>query len=106
VTALAILVAAAAVSWLLRVLFIAVVPASRLPAGLRRVLDHTGTVVMAALIATELGHDGGVAALVVPSGPLLALLAAGAVAWRTRHLAAAVATAVVVGGVLALLGLP
>lgn len=103
-TALVVLVAAAAVTWLLRVLFIAVVPASRLPAALQRVLAHTGTVVMAALVATELGRSGGVSALVVPSVPLLSLAAAGAVAWRTRHLAASVGVAVAVAGGLSLLG--
>jgi branched-subunit amino acid transport protein len=93
-TAFLVLFAAGAVSWLLRVLFITLVPASRLPAGLRSALEHGGAAVPAALIATALAHQGGPAALVVPSPALLALVASGAVAWWTRQLAATVAAGV------------
>jgi branched-subunit amino acid transport protein len=97
-----VLVAAGAVGWALRVLFITVIPASRLPAGFRQALGYGAAAVPAALIGGALARQGGPAGLVVPSPALVALLFGGAVAWRTGKLAATVAVAV---GVFWLLGL-
>ena len=66
--------AAGLVSWVLRVLFIVLVPARRLPPRVRRALPHTGPAALAALLATGLtrsGSGGG-----SPVAVLLALVAA------------------------------
>lgn len=86
-----ILTAAGLVSWLLRVLFITLVPASRLPARVRETLRHGAPAALAALIATGLARPSA-AAPVLPM--LLALLAGAVVAWRTRRMLAATATAI------------
>lgn len=91
-----VLVTAGVLSWLLRVSFVALVPAARLPAGTRRTLRHTGPAALAALVATGLARPGNTALL--PA--LLALLACAVVALRTRNLLASTATAL---GVFALL---
>jgi branched-subunit amino acid transport protein len=83
-------------TWLLRVAFIAVLPADRLPEGLLRALRHVGPAVLGALVVTTLvGHDG-LPALFVPSARHLALLAAALVAVRFRNLAAPIAAALLV----------
>jgi branched-subunit amino acid transport protein len=46
-----VLLASSVVTWLLRVGFIVIVPARRLPEGLRRVLDHAAVAALAALLA-------------------------------------------------------
>jgi branched-subunit amino acid transport protein len=79
-----VLTGAGLVSWVLRVLFIVLVPARRLPPPVHRALAHTGPAALAALLATDLaqsGFDGG-----SPVALLLALLAAALVARRTRSL--------------------
>jgi branched-subunit amino acid transport protein len=98
-TVLLALVAAGVVSWLLRVLFIAVVPAARLPEGFRRAVAHAGPAALAALIAAGLVRPG---PGITPLPVLLALFAGGVVAWRTRHLLASTATAIAVFTLLTL----
>lgn len=91
-------------TWLLRVSFITLLPADRLPPRVRRSLRHAGPAVLSALIVTGLAGQGGAAALLVPSARHLALLVAGLVAWRVRNLAAPIAAALavmVVAGLLA-----
>jgi branched-subunit amino acid transport protein len=83
------LFAGAAVSYLLRVLLIAVVPPERLPRLVREALPHVGPAALAALIVGALAHAPSLAAA-------LALLAAGVVAWRFRNLAAPMAAALLV----------
>jgi branched-subunit amino acid transport protein len=83
-------------TWLLRVSFITLVPADRLPPGLWRALRHAGPAVLSALIVTGLAGHGDAAALLVPSARHLALLIAGLVAWRFRNLAAPIAAALAV----------
>ncbi|MGD9525680.1 AzlD domain-containing protein [Pseudonocardia sp.] len=92
------LAAAGVVSWVLRVLFIAVVPVRRLPDRLRATLNHAGTAVLAALVAGGLARPPGGG---VPVGAVLALLVGALAAWRTRSLLVSVAAAV---GTFALLG--
>jgi branched-subunit amino acid transport protein len=79
-TALIACAAAAAVTWLLRVLPITVVPVTRLPAGVQHSLPHVGPAVLAALVAT--------AVFAAPTGATPAFLGgalmSGLVAWRTR----------------------
>lgn len=75
-----------AVSWVLRVALITIIPACRFPEGVRRVLDAAAPAVMAAMVATSLAHQGGAVALVTPSPLLGATLISGVVAWWTRRL--------------------
>jgi branched-subunit amino acid transport protein len=83
-------------TWLIRVSFIAVFPAERLPAGVRPTLPNVGPAALAALVVTGLAGDGGPAALFTPSAGHLAVLAAGLLAWRFRNLLAPIAAALVI----------
>lgn len=94
-----VLLAAAVATWLLRVAFITMVPARRLPARLRDALGEVAPAVMAALIASHLVR-GGVAAAV--STDVVALLVVALVAWRGRSLATTTATGVVAAALLRL----
>lgn len=85
------LAAAGLVSWVLRVLFITLVPARRLPERFRRALNHAAPAALAALIATSLVRPSGGG---FPAAPVLALLAGALVAWRTRSLLLSTAAAV------------
>jgi branched-subunit amino acid transport protein len=51
---LLVMAALAAVCWVFRIAFIVLVPAERLPAGVRRGLGHLAPAVLAALVAVEL----------------------------------------------------
>ncbi|GAA4558483.1 AzlD domain-containing protein [Pseudonocardia xishanensis] len=93
---IAVLFGGAAITYLLRVVFLGIVPAERLPRWVRDALPHIGPAALAALIVGALVHQGGLAALVVPTPAHLALLAAGLVAWRFRSLAAPMAAALLV----------
>jgi branched-subunit amino acid transport protein len=97
-TATVVLLLAAVVSWTLRVLFITIVPAARLPAAVRDALDDVAPAVMAALVVTSLAHGRGPSGLVTTE--VVAALVAGLVAWRTRDLALTVAAGVGTVGVL------
>jgi branched-subunit amino acid transport protein len=85
------MLALAAVCWILRIAFITLLPADRLPTSLRASLEHLAPAVLAAIVAVEL------VGLVrsAPPGDALTLLAAGAVigvvAHRTRNLSIACA---------------
>jgi branched-subunit amino acid transport protein len=78
VTALMACAGAAAVTWLLRVLLITVLPAGQLPASVRRTLPHVGPAVLAAVVAAALvGGPGG-----VDRAFLAGAVVTGVVAWR------------------------
>jgi branched-subunit amino acid transport protein len=79
-----VLTGAGLVSWVLRVLFIVLVPARRLPPRVHRALPYTGPAALAALLATGLARSGSGGGS--PPAVLLALLAAALVARRTRSL--------------------
>jgi branched-subunit amino acid transport protein len=98
---LLLVLASTLVTWGARVLLIGVVPADRLPARLRPVLDDVAPIVLAAMLATTLVAGGGRAAATSPT--TLALLAGATVAWRTGHLVATVITAVAAAGLASLL---
>ena len=53
-TTLLVMAALAAICWVFRIAFIVLVPAQRLPAGVRRALGHLAPAVLAALVAVEL----------------------------------------------------
>ena len=98
-TALIACAAAAAVTWLLRVLPITVVPATRLPTAVQRSLPHVAPAVLAALVAA--------AVVGAPAGAtpafLTGALVTGLLAWRTHGIvlpmAAGMTTVAVVGAV-------
>jgi branched-subunit amino acid transport protein len=90
VTGLAVLAAAGALSWVLRIGLITLLPAERLPAAFRAALDHLAPAVLAAIVATELAQaveSGAGAGAGAVAAPLLTAAVAGAVAWTTRSLA-------------------
>jgi branched-subunit amino acid transport protein len=100
-TATIVLVLAVATTWLLRIAFIALVPAARLPEHVHAALDDVAPAVMAALVVASLAHGRGLSGL-VPADVVAALIAA-VVAWRTRSLAITVVVGVVAAGLLRLL---
>jgi branched-subunit amino acid transport protein len=82
------IVTGAGLTWALRVLFIAVVPANRLPKTLRRLLGQIGPAALAALVALDLMHHSGSAHSMLPA--LASAVVAIGVARLTRNLAATV----------------
>jgi branched-subunit amino acid transport protein len=101
VIAVTVLLLASVVTWLLRVGFITLVPAERLPERVRSGLADVGPAVVAALLVTYLAHGQGARGLVLSD--VLATLVAAGVAWRTRSLATTVVVGVVAAGALRLL---
>jgi branched-subunit amino acid transport protein len=85
----------AVATWLLRIAFITLLPADRLPRAFHRALRHAGPGVLGALLVTSLIGPDSVAAL-TPSASHVALLAAALVAWRVRNPAAPIAAALTV----------
>jgi branched-subunit amino acid transport protein len=94
-SALLTLSACAVATWLLRVAFITLLPADRLPGVAHRALRYAGPAVLGAMVVTSLIGPDGLAAL-APSARHLALLAAALVAWRVRNLAAPIIAALAV----------
>jgi branched-subunit amino acid transport protein len=77
VTALIASAGAVVVTWVLRVLLITLVPATRLPSAVQRALPHVGPAVLMALVAAALfGSSDG-----VQPAFLLGAAVTGAVAW-------------------------
>ena len=91
-TAVLLLAAAGLVSWSMRVVFVTVVPARRLPAPVLRGLVHAAPSVLAALVVAGLADDGGLAPP-TPSPPLAALVCGGLIAAVTRRPLAGIAAA-------------
>jgi branched-subunit amino acid transport protein len=99
-TAVLALAGGALVTWLLRVGFVTLMPADRLPERARRTLRHLGPAVLSTLLVTGLA-DGHATAIWSPSTRHVALLAAAVVAWRFRNVALPLAAAVAVSLLLA-----
>jgi branched-subunit amino acid transport protein len=93
VTALIASLGAVLATYVLRTLMITLVPASRLPAPVRRFLPHVGPAVLAALVAAALFRPSGG----VQPAFLLGAVLTGAVAWRGGS--AVLATGVGLGAV-------
>jgi branched-subunit amino acid transport protein len=96
VTVVAVLVAAGAVSWAFRVAPITLLPAARLPATARRLLEHAAPAAIAAMVGA--GIAGGLALPdLAPRLPVLVGAAVAAViAWRRRGLILPVVAGLVV----------
>lgn len=100
-TAVLMLTTAVLVTWALRVVFITVVPAGRMPTRIQRALDDVAPSVMAAIVALQLvGGHGGIGIPPVEAG---AALVGAVVAWRTRNVGLTVIAGVVAYGLLGLL---
>jgi branched-subunit amino acid transport protein len=95
-TALVIVLAASLVTWLLRIGFITVLPAERLPARIQHAFDDVAPAVLAAIVVSHVVHAGGPGAIPWPT--LAAVLAAAVVAWRSRNLVLPVVIGVAVFG--------
>lgn len=98
-TVLLALLAVAAVSWLFRISFTALLTGDRLPPSVRSRLDAVSPAAFAALLAAHLADTPAVELPAVA----VAVVVAGIVAWRTRSHLAAVLAAGGAWGVLALL---
>jgi branched-subunit amino acid transport protein len=85
-TAMLVLLAVAAGSWVLRVTFVTVVDVDTLPSLVREALDYVGPAVLAALIVTTLAHGEGHAGLRLSLPEITGLVAAAVVALRTGTL--------------------
>jgi branched-subunit amino acid transport protein len=100
VTALITCAAAAAVTWLLRILPITVAPATRLPTAVQRCLPHVAPAVLAALTAA--------AVLGAPAGAtpafLTGALVTGLVAWRSHGIVLPVAAGLIAVAVAGAVG--
>jgi branched-subunit amino acid transport protein len=102
--ALMAIVAAAGVTWLLRVLFIALIPGDRLPRSVRRSLAVAGPAAMAALVVVAVvgvRTPGG-----APPWRHLAAVTVAAVAARCgANLGVVVVVAILAAGVISAIGL-
>ena len=85
-TAVLVLLAVAAGSWMLRVAFVTVVDVDTLPSVVREALDYVGPAVLAALIVATLADGEGAAGLRLPLPEVAGLAAAAVVALRTTSL--------------------
>lgn len=98
-----VLAMASLITWGLRIAFITVVPACKLPVPLQRSLEHVGPAVMGAMVVTDLSHQQALTdpAAAIPALP--AVLVSGAVAWKTHSFALTVLAGIAVFGVLQLI---
>jgi branched-subunit amino acid transport protein len=80
------LFAAGAVSWLFRVTPITLLPAARLPAAARRLLDHAAPAAIAAMVGAGIAGGSALSDLGPRLPVLLGAVVAGAIAWRRRGL--------------------
>ncbi|GAA0944833.1 AzlD domain-containing protein [Pseudonocardia zijingensis] len=94
------LVAAGAVSWLLRVIPITLLPAARLPAPARRLLDHAAPAAIAAMVGAGIAGGNALPELAARLPVLLGALVAGVIAWRRRGLVLPVVAGLAVAGAL------
>jgi branched-subunit amino acid transport protein len=101
--ALLVLAAAGAVSWLLRVAFITVFPARKLPKWLRDTLEAAAPAAIAGLLATDLTHRGVADTSIIPA-LFVGTAVAVAVTWWFKNLAlTAIAGIAVYGSAAAVL---
>jgi len=95
-TIVAVLFAVGAVSLAFRVAPITVLPAARLPASVRRLLDHAAPAAIAAMVGTGIAGGAAVSDLGPRLPVLLGAAVAAVVAWRRRSLVLPVAAGLAV----------
>jgi branched-subunit amino acid transport protein len=98
VTPLLIVLSAALATWLLRIVFITVLPADRLPARVRRAFDDVAPSVLAAIVVSHVVRGFGPGDIPWPT--LAAVVAAAAAAWWSKNLVLPVVAGVAVFGLL------
>ena len=81
-------------TYLTRASFILLLAGRELPPVLQRAVRNVGPAVLAALVASLLVGSDGIAGL-APSVELVALIASGLVAWRTKNVIAALGVGMV-----------
>jgi branched-subunit amino acid transport protein len=101
-TILTAVIAAAIVTWLLRIALITLLPADRLPEGIRGALPLVGPAAMAALVVTT--STAQASAGISWPRQMAALVAAAVVARLGANLGVVVVVAITVGGLFSLFG--
>lgn len=99
----AVLLAAGAASWVLRIAAITLLPAPRLPAGVRRLLGHAAPAAIAAMVGAGIAAGAPLPELAPRVPVLLGAVVAAAIAWRRRGLVLPVVAGLAVVGALAVL---
>jgi branched-subunit amino acid transport protein len=103
VAIVAVLLAAGAVSWVFRVAPIALLPAARLPASARRLLDHAAPAAIAAMVGAGIAGGSALSDLGLRVPVLLGAVVAAMIAWRRRGLVLPVVAGLAVAVALAAL---
>jgi branched-subunit amino acid transport protein len=103
VAIVAVLLAAGAVSWIFRVAPIALLPAARLPASARRLLDHAALSAIAAMAGAGIAAGATLSDLGPRVPVLLGAVVAAMIAWRRRGLVLPVVAGLAVAAALAAL---
>jgi branched-subunit amino acid transport protein len=103
VAIVAVLLAAGAVSWIFRVAPIALLPAARLPASARRLLDHAAPAAIAAMVGAGIAGGAALSDLGPRVPVLLGAVVAAMIAWRRRGLVLPVVAGLAVAVALAAL---
>lgn len=103
VTIVAVLLAAGIASWVFRVAPIAILPAARLPASARRLLDHAAPATIAAMVGAGIAGGSALAELGPRVPVLLGAFVAAVIAWRRRGLVLPVVAGLAVAVALAAL---
>jgi branched-subunit amino acid transport protein len=101
VTIIAVLLAVGAVSWAFRVTPIAILPAARLPASARRLLDHAAPAAIAAMVGAGIAGGSALSDLGPRLPVLLGAVVAAVIAWRRRGLVLPVVAGLAVAVALA-----
>jgi branched-subunit amino acid transport protein len=101
VTIIVVLFAAGAVSWVFRVAPIALLPATRLPASARRLLDHAAPAAIAAMVGAGIAGGAALSDLGPRLPVLLGAAVAALVAWKRRGLVLPVVAGLAVAVALA-----
>jgi branched-subunit amino acid transport protein len=101
--AVAVLLGVGAVSWLFRVAAIALLPAARLPAVVRRLLDHAVPAALAAMVGAGIAGGAALPDLASRLPVLLGAAATAALAWRGRGIVLPVMVGLATTCVLSLL---
>ena len=83
-SAVAVLLAVGAVSWLFRVAAITFLPAARLPSAARRLLDHAVPAALAAMVGAGIAGGTAVADLASRLPVLFCAVVTAVLAWRMR----------------------
>jgi branched-subunit amino acid transport protein len=101
--AVAVLLGLGVVSWLFRVAAIALLPAARLPAVVRRLLDHAVPAALAAMVGAGIAGGAALPDLASRLPVLLGAAATAALAWRGRGIVLPVVVGLATTCVLSLL---